>query len=63
MYIHIHPFAATKKMQSKMSSAEVVCCMSILTLMTNFGMQTNSVDPDQTAPKKEPSDLAPHCLL
>ena len=33
-----------------MSSAEVVCCMQMLTSMTDFGMQTNSVDPDQTAP-------------
>ena len=23
----------------------------------------NSVDPDQTAPIKEQSDLGPHCLL
>ena len=33
----------------KMSSAEVVCCMETFASMTNFGMQTNSVDPDQTA--------------
>ena len=29
---------------------------------TNFGIQTNSVDPDQTAPRKQ-SDKVPHCLV
>ena len=32
-----------------MSSDEVVCCMYMLTSRSNFGLQTNSVDPGQTA--------------
>ena len=30
----------------------------------DFGIHTNSMDPDQTAPLgEEQSDLGPHCLL
>ena len=42
---------AMKKMYLKMLSAEVVCCMQMVTSRTNYGILTNSVDPDQTAPK------------
>ena len=31
------------------------------TFQTFFALSSNSVDPDQTAPKEQ-SDLGPHCL-
>ena len=34
-----------------MSSVYVVCWIFLRTLQTNFCIQANSVDPDQTAPK------------
>ena len=38
-------------MYLKMLSACVVCCIYLLTLLTNVSMGTNRVmDPDQTAP-------------
>ena len=40
-----------KKMHLKISSVEVVSCMLMLMSRTNFGIHTNSVDPDQTAPR------------
>ena len=40
-----------------MSSAAINC----LTLLSNFSIKANSVDPDQTAPEKQ-SDLDPYCL-
>ena len=39
-----------KKMHLNMSSDEGVCCLKMLTSRTNFGILTNSVDPEQTAP-------------
>ena len=33
-----------------MLSAEVVCYIDCLTLMTNLSTEANSVDPEQTAP-------------
>ena len=33
-----------------MSSAEVVCWNSCLTLLTNLSIEANRVDPEQTAP-------------
>ena len=45
-----------------MPSTEVVCLIHVLTSRTNFGIHTNSEDPDQTA-QSEQSDLGPHCLL
>ena len=36
-------------MNLKMSPAEDVCCMYMLTSRSNFGIPTNSVDPDHTA--------------
>ena len=56
------PTPAMKKIYLKMPSTEVVCCMEMLRSRINFGIHTNSVDPDQTAPKEQ-SDLGPHCLL
>ena len=38
-------------------SAEVGCCIKMFTPTINFGIQTNSEDPE------EQSDLGPHCLL
>ena len=43
-----------EKMALKMLSAACKCL--------HFGIQANSVDPDQTA-LMEQSDLSPHCLL
>ena len=40
-----------QRMYLIMSSAKVVCCTYLLTLFTNVRVATNSVDPDQTAPK------------
>ena len=44
-----------------MSSVYVICWIFLQTLQTYFCILANSVDPDQTAPKKQ-SDLGPHCL-
>ena len=33
-----------------MTSAEVVSCKFLLTLMKNLSIEANSVDPEQTAP-------------
>ena len=43
---------AVEKLHLKMASAEVVCCLEMLTLRTNLCIQINSVDPDQTAPRR-----------
>ena len=40
-----------------MLSVYVFCWIFLQTFQTYFCIQTNSVDPDQTAP-----DLCPHCL-
>ena len=37
-------------MHVKVLSAKVVCCILLLTSLTNFGIQTGFVDPDQTSP-------------
>ena len=39
-----------QKMHVKILSAEIVCCMQMRTSMTNFSIQANSVDSDETAP-------------
>ena len=39
-------------MHLKMLSAEVICCIHLLTLLTYVSVETNSVDPNQTAPVK-----------
>ena len=42
---------APSKMNLKMLSATVVvCCIYLLTLLTNQSIEANSVDTDQTAP-------------
>ena len=41
---------AAKKKHLKMLSTEVFYCMLMLTSKTNFDIQANSLDPDQTAP-------------
>ena len=33
-----------------MSSADLVCCKNLLTLLTNVSFGVNTVDPEQTAP-------------
>ena len=38
-------------MHLKMLSAEAVCSMLMLMSKTYFGIQTNNVDPDKTAPR------------
>ena len=38
----------------------VICWIFLQTFQTYFWIQSNSVDPDQTA--QEQSDLGPHCL-
>ena len=49
-------------MHLKMLSAEVACCIQMFKPLTNFGRQTNSVVPDQTAPieKVWPEPLKRH---
>ena len=51
----------------KRSSAHYVCCICSNALKTNFIMEANTMNPDQTAPirllPKEQSDLGPYCLL
>ena len=44
-----------------MSSVYVICWIFLQTFQTYSCIQANSVDQDQTAPKKQ-SDLGPHCL-
>ena len=46
--LSIIPSSAMKKMHLKMLSAKSSAACKILTSRTNFGIQTNSVDPDQT---------------
>ena len=43
-----------------MSSVYVVCWIFLQTFQTYFCIQTNSVDPDQTAPRG--AYLGPQCL-
>ena len=43
-------FKAPAKMHLKMSSAELICFIYLLTSLTNVSLQANSVDPDQMAP-------------
>ena len=45
-----------------MSSVYVVRWIFLQTFQTYFCIQANSVDPDETAPREEQSDLGPHCL-
>ena len=45
------PLKRQEKMHLKMSSVYVVCWIFLQTFQTYFGIQANSVDPDQTAPK------------
>ena len=59
--VNFLPFACYETMHIKVSSAQVVCSIYLLTLQTNFSIQANCVDPDQTA--QEQSDLGHHCLL
>ena len=44
-----------------MSAAYYVCCIYSNDLLTNFVMEANTMNPDQTAPKEQ-SDLGPYCL-
>ena len=37
-------------MHLKMSSAEVVCCKLLPNITVELSIETNSVDPEQTAP-------------
>ena len=45
-----YPLSTCKIMKLKLSSANVVCFIYLLTLLTNVSIEANSVDPDQTAP-------------
>ena len=49
-------------MHLNMLSAEVVCCKLLPNITDKLSLEANSVDPEQTAPIKEQSDLGPHCL-
>ena len=50
-------------MHLKMSSAEVVCCKLLPNITDELSLESNSMDPEQTAPiGKEQSDLGPYCL-
>ena len=42
--------APAKILLLKIISAEVVCCIYLLTLLSNVSVETNSVDPDQSSP-------------
>ena len=42
--------AQRKKMQLKLSSAEVVCCKYLPSITGELSIEANSVDPEQTAP-------------
>ena len=44
-----------------MSPAVYVCCIYSNALQSNFFMEENNINPDQTAPKEQ-SDLGPYCL-
>ena len=46
----------------KMLSAFDVCCIYLSSHQTSFCFESNNVNPDQTAPKGEQSDLGPYCL-
>ena len=48
---HFNPLPAANKMHLEMLSAKVICCMYMNTSMTNFAIQTNSKDLNQTAPR------------
>ena len=45
----LNPFCLQKK-DLKMLSVQVICCIYLLTLLTNVSLEANSVDPDQTSP-------------
>ena len=45
-----------------MSSVYVVCWIFLQTFQTYFCIESNHVDPDQTAPREEQSDQGPYCL-
>ena len=49
--MNLIPSPAMMKMHLKMLFAEVACCMYMLRSRTYLGIQTNSVDPDQTVPR------------
>ena len=51
-----------QKLHLKMTSAEVICCIYLLTLLTDVSIQANRVDPDKTLPHQEQSNLGLHCL-
>ena len=50
-------------MHLRMSSAEVVGCKYLITLLTDLGVHANIVDTDHTDPvQQEQPDLGLHCL-
>ena len=50
-------------MHLRMSSAEVVSCIYLKTLLTNLGVHANILDTDHTDPvQQEQPDLGLHCL-
>ena len=48
-------------MHLKTSSEKVACCKYLLTSLTDVNIETNRVDPYQTAPMEQ-SDLGLYCL-
>ena len=38
------------KKSPEMSSAQVICCIYLFTLLTNVSVKANNVDQDQSAP-------------
>ena len=47
---HFNPYSANNFVQ-KMSSAYNICCIYSNALQTNFIIEANTMNPDQTAPK------------
>ena len=45
-----NPYSAKKKMNLKMSTAEVFCCKYLPNITVELSIEANSVDPEQTAP-------------
>ena len=49
-------------MHPKMLSASVLCFTYLILLLASVSIEANSVDPDQTTPPIEQSDLDLNCL-
>ena len=58
----VSPLKRQENLHLKMLSVYVVYWIFLRTFQTCFCIPANSVDPDQTAPLEEQSDLGPYCL-